>query len=44
MIWHFKLLGLLKKPKGLIINFNTNNITKSLIPLVTEEFAKLEKF
>ena len=36
-------LKLLKKPKGLLINFNTNNITKSLIPLVTEEFAKLEK-
>jgi len=36
-------LKLLKKPKGLLINFNTNNITKSLVPMVTEEFLKLEK-
>jgi GxxExxY protein len=34
-------LKLLKKPKGLLINFNCENITKSLIPLVTEEFSKL---
>ena len=34
-------LKLLKKPKGLLINFNTNNITKSLIPMVTDEFSKL---
>jgi GxxExxY protein len=34
-------LKLLKKPKGLLINFNVENITKSLIPLVTEEFSKL---
>lgn len=36
-------LKLLKKPKGLLINFNSENITKALIPLVTEEFAKLPK-
>lgn len=34
-------LKLLKKPKGLLINFNCENITKSLIPIVTQEFAKL---
>ncbi len=36
-------LKLLKKPKGLLINFNTNIITKQLIPIVTEEFSKLPK-
>lgn len=36
-------LKLLKKPKGLLINFNRENITKSLIPIVTDEFAKLPK-
>ena len=36
-------LKLLKKPKGLLINFNCENITKSLIPIVTDEFAKLPK-
>ena len=36
-------LRLLKKPKGLLINFNCINITDSMIPLVTEEFAKLKK-
>jgi GxxExxY protein len=34
-------LKLLNKPKGLLINFNCENITKSLIPIVTQEFAKL---
>jgi GxxExxY protein len=36
-------LKLLKKPKGLLINFFSENITKSLISLVTEEFAKIPK-
>lgn len=36
-------LKLLNKPKGLLINFHSENITKSLIPLVTDEFAKLPK-
>lgn len=36
-------LKLLKKPKGLLINFNTNNITKSLVPLVTEYFSILKE-
>lgn len=34
-------LKLLNAPKGLLINFNSTNITESLVPLVTEEFAKL---
>ena len=36
-------LKLTEKPKGLLINFNCENITKELIPLVTDEFAKLPK-
>ena len=36
-------LKLAAKPKGLLINFNCENITKELIPLVTHEFAKLPK-
>ena len=38
LLTYLKLTG---KPKGLLINFNCENITKSLVPLVTEEFAKL---
>lgn len=34
-------LKLLHAPKGLLINFNSTNITESLVPMVTEEFAKL---
>lgn len=34
-------LKLTDMPKGLLINFNTENITKSLVSLVTHEFAKL---
>jgi len=34
-------LKLAKKPKGLLINFNSENITKQLVPMVTEEFSKL---
>lgn len=34
-------LKLTQKPKGLLINFHTDNIVKSLVPLVTEEFEKL---
>lgn len=36
-------LKLAKKPKGLLIDFNCENITKHLVSLVTEEFAKLPK-
>lgn len=32
-------LNLTGKPKGLLINFNCENITEQLISLVTEEFA-----
>ncbi len=34
-------LKLANKPKGLLINFHSENITSQLVPLVTEEFAKL---
>lgn len=36
-------LKLAMKPKGLLINFNCENITEQLVSLVTEEFAKLPK-
>lgn len=36
-------LKLTKKPKGLLINFHTDNIAKNLVPLVTEEFQKLKE-
>ncbi len=36
-------LKLTEKPKGLLINFNCENIVKQMIPMVTEEFAKLPK-
>lgn len=36
-------LKLAKMPKGLLINFHCENITKQLVPLVTEEFSKLPK-
>ncbi len=36
-------LKLTDKPKGLLINFNCEIITEQLVPLVTEEFAKLPK-
>jgi GxxExxY protein len=45
-IFKAQLLSYLKlsnKPKGLLINFNCENITKKLIPLVTDEFSKLPK-
>ena len=34
-------LKLTEKPKGLLINFNCENITKNLVPLVTDVFANL---
>ena len=34
-------LKLAEKPKGLLINFNCENITQNLVPLVTEQFAQL---
>jgi GxxExxY protein len=36
-------MKLLQKPKGLLINFHTDNITKSMIPLVNEYFSALPK-
>ena len=35
-------MKLLRKPQGLLINFNTTNITMSLKPIVNEYFAKLD--
>lgn len=43
-IYKAQLLTYLKltdMPKGLLINFYTDNITKSLISMVTKEFSKL---
>jgi len=40
LLSYLKLTG---KPKGLLINFHTENITNQLVPLVTEEFAILPK-
>ena len=40
ILTYLKLAG---KPKGLLINFNCENITKHLVPMVTEEFAQLPK-
>lgn len=34
-------LKLMKMPKGLLINFNTFNITESLVPLVNNYFESL---
>lgn len=36
-------LKLSRKPKGLLINFNCENIREQMTALVTEEFAKLPK-
>jgi hypothetical protein len=35
-------MKLLEKPQGLLINFYTTNITKSLKPFVNEFFLRLE--
>jgi GxxExxY protein len=35
-------MKLLQRPQGLLINFNTTNITKSMKPFVNEFFSKLE--
>ena len=43
-VFKAQLLSYLKfteKPKGLLINFNCENITEQLVPLVTDVFAKL---
>ena len=41
LLSYLKLTG---KPKGLLINFHSENIKDHLIPLVTEEFSKLPKY
>ncbi|MCW3102725.1 MAG: hypothetical protein JWO09_1165 [Bacteroidetes bacterium] len=38
LISYLKLSG---KPKGLLINFHTENITNSMTSLITDEFSKL---
>jgi GxxExxY protein len=40
LLSYLKLAG---KPKGLLINFNTTNITHDLVSMVTEEFSLLPK-
>lgn len=35
-------MKLLQRPQGLLINFNTLNITKSMKPLVNEFFSRLK--
>lgn len=35
-------MKLLKRPQGLLINFNTTNLSKSLKPIVNEYFSKLD--
>lgn len=40
LLSYLKLTG---KPKGLLINFNSENIKEQLVSLVTNEFAKLPK-
>ena len=37
-------MRLLEKPQGLLINFYTTNITKSLKPFVNEFFSRLEDY
>jgi len=41
LLSYLKLTG---KPKGLLINFNCENITTQLISLVTDEYSKLPLF
>jgi GxxExxY protein len=38
----FTYMRLLKKPQGLLINFFTDNITRSMKPLVNQYFQELE--
>jgi len=38
LLSYLKLTG---KPKGLLINFNCENISNQLVSLVTEEYSKL---
>ncbi|MDY0104459.1 MAG: GxxExxY protein [Lentimicrobium sp.] len=40
LLSYLKLTG---KPKGLLINFHSENIVEQMVPMVTEEFSKLPK-
>ncbi len=45
-LYNAQLLSYLKLanvPKGLLINFHSENIVQQLVPMVTEEFSKLPK-
>jgi GxxExxY protein len=45
-LYQAQLLSYLKlanKPKGLLINFNCENISEQVVSIVTPEFAKLPK-
>ena len=45
-LYKAQLLSYLKltcKPKGLLINFHSENIVKQMVPLVTAEFSRLPK-
>ncbi len=41
LLSYLKLTG---KPKGLLINFHSENIVEQLVPIVTEEFSNLPKY
>jgi len=41
LLSYLKLAG---KPKGLLINFHSVNLTEQIVPLVTESFSKLPMF
>ena len=46
-LYEAQLLSYLKlanKPKGLLINFNSVNLSSQIVSLVTEEFAKLPEY
>lgn len=36
-------LKLANKPKGLLINFHTENIVEQMVPMVTKQFSELDK-
>ncbi|MCB9014329.1 MAG: GxxExxY protein [Lentimicrobiaceae bacterium] len=40
LLSYLKLTG---KPKGLLINFHSENIVEQMVPMVTEEFSKLPR-
>jgi GxxExxY protein len=47
LLYEARLLSYLKlanKPKGLLINFHSLNLSSQVVSLVTEEFAKLPEY